>query len=1104
MRVATLVFISWCVFSCAPPAPGELDAGSEPVADDAGVPADGGADAGPVDDDAGRPDAGAEADAGPADDDAGRPDAGGEADAGPANDDAGWPDAGGEADAGAADSGVTDAGAPDAGCVCSLPFFCNAQDVCAVDTIAPRLTATGAAGSAPGKVRVQGTADDPETGITSVEVRVNQGAPVALPVVMGLFDGELDSADTEFVIVVSGSDRAGNIASVQTTYDPSPPVISLQPDDAQCGAGGCTGAVISGATTVFTITATITDLALAATNPVRIRVVTQGGTELVPLSNMSSSGGTAWTWTWTNLPALDDTALDFVVTATDAAGNQGTGTVHGRIDRIAPTLTALPSQDASCDASGCVGGVISLATTGFSMTGTTSGAQLNLRVKDGAGVVVPTTPLPLDSTGAWSWTWASPPTVDGRFYGVELTATDVVGNAATLTRAVLVDRVLPSLFVSAPAAGALLGTPTVAVISSAADSLGVRTVEVAAQPSGPFTSASLDANGDYVATLPVPVVDAVTQTLAIRAVDLVGNTRALTRSYVADRVAPVVTVNGTDYDCSGAQCTGLVANGSSTSVTFSGTATDGSALSLSRTLVGTSPVATGTDPVTGGTWSWTWSNLPPNVNGAPFELRVVATDAAGNASAQAVRRVWLDNVAPTVTVPVAGQRNVSRTGTLLTFSEPMVVSSVVAGTSLTAAVPLSGFGSTDGRNFGFSTNVLANYVWYRLVSVGSRDRAGNPLSAPADAYFLSEPVARGALTIARSYPGATFRFPVLAVDSDQQLFVHYAATYPSGTYNEATILSGNGTAVSLFNMWNQATFVREGELRIVAEARGADQRLNPTIEHTLLAAGSQGTQVGFGTQTHTWGPSGLLPTFESTTWGPVIPTSLADIGRVRPTLDIRPYASGLRRGFVVPDSGANAMLSIEWSGSQWTSATSATLAGFQKMDGRASIENTATLGQNRIRYYDLRAMSEVGTAGFVRGATGQPMLKRVDSFFGVPVATSGAFMAWATDTQLTIACSPAPFAPVPVWRPTALAMPATTTMTGLTSTMDSTRVVFAAEFGGSVYVHSTPITGCAASPSVTQLAVLPGMKEPNVFIDASGRVWVAAISSAGDVVVHKL
>jgi hypothetical protein len=563
----------------------------------------------------------------------------------------------------------------------------------------------------------------------------------------------------------------------------------------------------------------------------------------------------------------------------------------------------------------------------------------------------------------------------------------------------------------------------------------------------------------------------------------------------------VVTVNGADFDCSapGQACTGMVANRASTTVAFSGTATDGSAVSLSKVLFGTSQLSSSTDAVSGGAWTWTWSSLPANVNGAAYELRLVATDAAGNVSPQVVRRVWLDNVAPTVSVPVSGQRNVRRTATLLSFSEPMITSTVLSGVSFQPTASLTGFGTTDGRNFGFTSPTLRNYVWYRLVDSASRDLAGNDLVAIADAFFLSEPVTRGALTVVRpALPGVTNRFPVLAVDSDQQLYVNYSSSTSTATTTEALVLDAAGFSASAANAWSGFSVVREGELRIVAEARGADQRLSTTIEHTLAGAGL----VGYGTQTSTWGANFLTTSFSWQTGVATITPTFATLDQVRPTIDLRPYSTGVRRGIVAPNVGATAMNSNEL-GSLWTTTSPAALTNFRKLDGRASVEATATIGQFRVRFYDLNAFSEVGTFGFVRAATGQPALKRLDTFFGAPIATSGAFMAWASDTQLTIACSPAPFAAAPVWRPTALSMPATTTGTGLTSAMNSSKVVFAAEFGGNVYVHSTPVNGCGASPVVTQLAVLNGMREPNVFIDASGAVWVAAISAAGEVVVHK-
>jgi hypothetical protein len=188
----------------------------------------------------------------------------------------------------------------------------------------------------------------------------------------------------------------------------------------------------------------------------------------------------------------------------------------------------------------------------------------------------------------------------------------------------------------------------------------------------------------------------------------------------------------------------------------------------------------------------------------------------------------------------------------------------------------------------------------------------------------------------------------------------------------------------------------------------------------------------------------------------------------------------------------------------WSSSDSATLTSFRRMDGRASVEATSTLGQFRVRYYDLGAMSEIGTFGFARAATGQPALKRVDSFFGAPVATSGSFAAWMTDTQLTVACSPAPFAVTPTWRTTALSMPQTQT-SSLTSAKDGTRVLFASEFGGNVHVHSTPLNGCAAAPVLTSLGVIQGLKDPNIFIDAAGTAWVAGIAIAnGAVMLHRL
>ena len=69
----------------------------------------------------------------------------------------------------------------------------------------------------------------------------------------------------------------------------------------------------------------------------------------------------------------------------------------------------------------------------------------------------------------------------------------------------------------------------------------------------------------------------------------------------------------------------------------------------------------------------------------------------------------------------------------------------------------------------------------------------------------------------------------------------------------------------------------------------------------------------------------------------------------------------------------------------------------------------------------------------------------------------------------------------------------------LSSAMNASRFVVAGEYGGEVYVYSTPITTCTAIPVMTLLGVITGGKEPGVSIDEAGRVWVATVTTAGGI-----
>ena len=169
----------------------------------------------------------------------------------------------------------------------------------------------------------------------------------------------------------------------------------------------------------------------------------------------------------------------------------------------------------------------------------------------------------------------------------------------------------------------------------------------------------------------------------------------------ADRVAPVVALTSPSADavCPSATdaCTGAVINAASGGqFSFQGSLSEGGGVaSVTLTAEVWNPatnqmvVRLSPAPTAAASWTGTWSGIG-SYNGLGLSLRVFATDAAGNASALATRGLWVDNVAPTVTLPVNGARLVSRQATLLIFSEPVQAGSVRAAMSFTPAVALPG------------------------------------------------------------------------------------------------------------------------------------------------------------------------------------------------------------------------------------------------------------------------------------------------------------------------------------------------------------------------------------------------------------------------------
>lgn len=1074
MRFTLSIAVACCVLACSPPSPPqetdagatEADAGNNPLADSG------------VEVDAGSPE-----------------------------------DAGTASDGGAEDAGSpTDAGTSvDAGCRCLASEYCSAGG-CLADTSPPRVTVTASAGTTAGTLHLFGTATDAETGLASLELRLNGQSAVTVPVVAGAYDAQVTvpAGRAEYTVVATARDGANNSVSAQTTFDAAAPVVVLTPSqDGACSSTGCTGAFIDAAATSFVLSAAVTEgMSLASLHPVQVRVL-NGSTEVVAWTDLALQPNGSWSWTWSSLPALDFTQLTLEVAATDAANNRGTATLGVLLDRLRPQLDISPSVDASCTASTCTGTVVNASSTSVNLTGLVSrDATLSLRVLDGAAVVLAPVAVP-QTGGVWSYAWTTFPTVDGRFYSLEVTATDALLNSFTQRLAVLVDRVTPGLLVNSPRLGTLVGSAQVTVNATATDGLGLKAVELATSVNGTFVQASRDANGDYVGQLPVPAVDAVEQVLTVRATDLADNVRVTSTRYTADRVAPVITVGGADYDCTGTgACTGSVANGASTQVVYGGTFSDGSAVTLQKSLVGPSgTVVASTDAVTGASWSYTWASLPAGVNGAAYELRVIATDAAGNAAAQVTRRTWLDTVAPTVTIPVAGQRNVAPLAVLEVFSEPMNVASVTAATSFAPAVSLSTFGSTDAARFQFSSaTALGGYTPYALTIGAATDKAGNATGGTSASFLTAPRLLQGLLD---NTLGFQYRAPRIAVDADGRFTL--ALAFPSGSSTLTTMLheAGNGALAAFGPIGSNATLQVPTDLRITGSARAADGRLTTQLEMNSVFTNGTGTWLGSWSFTIGWsGATETVSGFAQVTIGATNAMNLSNFTANRPMIDLVPFrdifngTSGTYRSVIAPNNGATAMST--WNERPtWAATATATLASFQYLDGRASVEVPMTLGPSRVRYWDLGMMSEVISANFVRSATAQPAFKTTDRF-GTAVAASSSYVAWTNETVLRVGCSAAPFAAPPTWQTSTVTMPAgRTTGSPLASAMTPSTFAVAGEYGGNVYVYSTPLTNCGTAPVLTQVGRIDGASEPAVTIDGNGKILVAWIAANGQVGVTR-
>ena len=350
--------------------------------------------------------------------------------------------------------------------------------------------------------------------------------------------------------------------------------------------------------------------------------------------------------TLTGNPDFENKAsYSFTVVATDAAGNHSSQAVTlgiNNLDEVAPTITSGTTATAIDENSGA--GQVIYTATATDTADISGGVTFSLKAGSDAGLTID--PV----TGAVTLT-GNPDFESKASYSFTVVATDAAGNASSQAVTLAVnnlDEVAPTI---------TSGTTATAINenSGAGQVIYTATVTDNADISGGVTF-SLQSGSDAGLTID-PVTGAVTLTgnpdfeskasysFTVVATDAAGNhsSQAVTLAVNnLDEVAPVIT--------SGTIATAIDENSGAGQIVYTATATDNADISggVTFSLQAGSDAGLTIDPVTGAV---TLTGNPDFESKASYSFTVVATDAAGNHSSQAVTLGInnLDEVAPTIT-----------------------------------------------------------------------------------------------------------------------------------------------------------------------------------------------------------------------------------------------------------------------------------------------------------------------------------------------------------------------------------------------------------------------------------------------------------------------
>jgi hypothetical protein len=396
------------------------------------------------------------------------------------------------------------------------------------DTTAPSVTITAPTSSASyttnaSPITLSGSATD-NVGVTSVAWTSDQGASGSATGTTSWSASGIALSPGSNVITITARDAANNpgIATLTVNYDATPPTVG-----------------VTGPTSDTTFATTTSPVGLSGTAADNV-AVTQ-----VTWSNSRGGSGTATGTTNWSVASVTLQPGDNIITviARDAAANIATATLtitYNVPDTTAPVIAITTPTSGATYATNVT--PLTLSGTASDNVGVSSVAWSSDRGVNGS------------ATGTTNWSTGGIALSPG-LNVITITARDAANNPGTATLTVTYDTTVPTVSMTAPAAGSVLGSVTVS--ASAADNIGVAGVqflldgaalgsEVTASPYTTSWNTTTATNGSH--------------TLSARARDAAGNT-ALTADLVVNVANPTGLVAAYSFnETSGATVTDISGN----------------------------------------------------------------------------------------------------------------------------------------------------------------------------------------------------------------------------------------------------------------------------------------------------------------------------------------------------------------------------------------------------------------------------------------------------------------------------------------------------------------------------------------------------------------